>query len=270
MSKSSILFKLRESKNFSQDEMARLIAVSRPSYAAIEKEEKELTVSQVQKICDCFQVSFNDFIDGRVVPLAKVELKKNNKETQQKFKHKNDKNKKSYLRISVPKEKVQLFKEVLLYILGKVGAKPNVGQTVLYKLLYFIDFDYYELFEKQLIGAKYIKNHHGPTPVAFAKIIEKMKKNKDLEEVKVKYFNHTQTKYLPIRKADLSEISAQAIEHVNNVLKKLSDKTATQLSKLSHKDVPWITAQQGEVLDYEAVFYRTRETSVRADADNNL
>ncbi len=45
------------------------------------------------------------------------------------------------------------FKEVLLYILGKVGSLPNVGETVIYKLLYFIDFDYFEMYEEQLIGS---------------------------------------------------------------------------------------------------------------------
>jgi len=31
--------------------------------------------------------------------------------------------------------------------------------TVLYKILYFIDFDYYEKYEEQLMGALYIKNN---------------------------------------------------------------------------------------------------------------
>jgi len=45
-------------------------------------------------------------------------------------------------------DEIEKFKEVLLYILGKVGSKPNIGQTVLYKLLYFIDFNYYEKYEE--------------------------------------------------------------------------------------------------------------------------
>lgn len=69
-----------------------------------------------------------------------------------------------------------------MYILKKVGAKPNVGQMVLYKLLYFIDFDYYELFETQLMGLQYIKNHYGPTPVAFAKLVKDMEKMKKLKK----------------------------------------------------------------------------------------
>ncbi|MDD4141558.1 MAG: hypothetical protein PHR20_02025 [Bacteroidales bacterium] len=34
---------------------------------------------------------------------------------------------------------------VLLYILERCSGKTNVGKTVLYKLLYFSDFNYYEL-----------------------------------------------------------------------------------------------------------------------------
>lgn len=53
---------------------------------------------------------------------------------------------KQEIRVSVPQKKLDKFKEVLLYVLGKVGSKPNVGETVLCKLLYFIDFDYYEKY----------------------------------------------------------------------------------------------------------------------------
>jgi len=56
-------------------------------------------------------------------------------------------------------------------------------------LLYFIDFDYYEKFEEQLIGAKYIKNHFGPTPVAFSEIIAQMEQEGDLTHVTKKYFS---------------------------------------------------------------------------------
>jgi hypothetical protein len=100
------------------------------------------------------------------------------------------------MRVSVPQEKVDKFKEVLLYILNKVGAKPNVGRTVVYKLLYFMDFDYYEQYEEQLIGARYQKNQYGPTPMEFTKIVQRMEQDGDLTEVKNKYFERFQTKYL--------------------------------------------------------------------------
>lgn len=253
MKQGDILLQLREQKSVSQEFLAELLGVSRPSYVAIESGTKELTISQAQKLCDFYQVSFSEFIKGKLAPLASIQVtgqtSSENTET---------------IRIDIPQENLAVFREVLLYVLGKIGSKVNVGQTVLYKLLYFIDFDFYELYERQLIGAKYMHNHYGPTPVGFDTIIEEMIATGELEQVKSAYFRYPQTKYLPRREANLSVIGdALAIKHIDKEIERLSDKSASELTELSHKDVPWISANQGEVLDYEAVFYRTPETSVR-------
>ena len=169
---------------------------------------------------------------------------------------------KSEIRISVPQKNIEMFKEVLLYILGKVGSKPNIGESVLYKLLYFVDFNYYEKYEEQLIGATYIKNHHGPTPKEFIKIVEEMQ-GKDLVKIQNKYFQYPQTKYIPLKDPDLSKLNARELSVIDNVLNKLADMNASQISEYSHNDVPWITTEDGDVIDYEAVFYRTTPYSVR-------
>jgi uncharacterized phage-associated protein len=173
------------------------------------------------------------------------------------------------MRISVPQKNLQKFKEVLLYILNKVGAKENIGETVIYKLLYFIDFDFYEKYEEQLIGATYIKNKYGPTPVEFAKIVEKMIEGKEIEKVKSEYFNFPQTKYLPRRKPDLMNLKANEIEVIDDVLNRLSEMNGSQISAYSHNDLPWMTTADGETIDYESVFYRTPPYSVRAYAEEN-
>ncbi|MCK4673622.1 SocA family protein, partial [candidate division WOR-3 bacterium] len=170
---------------------------------------------------------------------------------------------KPQIRINLPQKNLNKFKEVLLYILNKVGSKPNIGETVIYKLLYFIDFDYYEKYEDQLIGAAYLKNNYGPTPIEFRKVVEKMIKNREIIKVKNKYFVYPQTKYLPLRKPDLSELKATEIEIINNVLNRFSDMNAIQISEYSHNDVPWLTTENGETIEYESVFYRTAPYSVR-------
>jgi len=153
----------------------------------------------------------------------------------------------------------------LIHILRKCGGKPNVGQTVLYKLLYFIDFDYYEKFEEQLIGARYMKNTHGPTPVAFAKIISELEEEGEIETIKSKFYKYDQTKYLvnPNKPIDLSGLSGTEIAHIDGEINRLSGLTAAQISTLSHKDTPWLVAKDKEIMDYEYVFYRPEETSVR-------
>jgi uncharacterized phage-associated protein len=57
------------------------------------------------------------------------------------------------------------------------------------------------------------------------------------------------------------------IEVIDDVLDRLSDMNARQISDYSHNDVPWLTTEEGKTIEYEAVFYRTPAYSVRDDDD---
>jgi uncharacterized phage-associated protein len=174
---------------------------------------------------------------------------------------------KSKVRVSVPQERVDKFKEVLLYVLEQIGARPNIGEAVLCKMLYFIDFDFYEKYEEQLMGATYIKNHHGPTPAAFSNIVKQMEDDGELIRVVKKYFQYDQKKYLPLRSPDLSNFTIREKELIDTVIHSYKNFNAKQMERHSHNDVPWITAENLKPIDYESVFYRTDEFSVRQYAD---
>ena len=251
------LKKLRLKNGYNQTFVASHIGVSRPTYLEIEKGTRDLTVTEANKLADFYGLSLDSLLNQKDIILNISEDKKEEKV-------------KNEIRIDIPQDKVEKMKEVLLYVLSRVGAKPNVGMTVLYKLLYFIDFNYYEKYEDQLIGATYIKNHFGPTPIYFSKIVEDMKKLDELEEVKSQYFLHDQKKFLPKRPANLSKISANELQMIEQVLSQLSDKTAKELSDFSHTDTPWMVKKQGEVLDYESVFYRDVAHSVRDNSYDQL
>ena len=87
----------------------------------------------------------------------------------------------------------------------------------------------------------------------------------ELVEVKSKYFAHDQKKFLPRVEPDLSLLNGQEIEMINDVLRRYAEKSATQLSDMSHRDTPWRVAKEGENLEYEHAFYRPDEFSVRDD-----
>lgn len=232
----------RKLSGLSQVEVAKSLGISRPTYLKLEQGEASPSEQQKAILARVFEVSQDTFEKNAV----------------------EEKTTSDHIEIrEVPKENVGKFKEVLLYILGKVGSRPNIGQTALYKLLYFIDFDYYEKFEEQLIGATYIKNTYGPTPVSFAKIIKQMEGDGKLVEVRSKYFNRDQTKYVPVIEANVATLSGQELKHIDDVLERLAHLSAKQLSELSHKDTPWRVAKDKEILNYEYVFYRPEETSVR-------
>lgn len=243
----------RKKQNLTQEFLAFKIGISRPTYVQIEQNERDLTISEAKKLADVFGIDFNDFIKGQdtsVTAEIKMSLKKAKKEKQE-------------IRISVPQKNLMKFKEVLLYVLSKVGGRPNVGEAVIYKLLYFIDFDFYEKFEEQLMGATYIKNYYGPTPVEFKVITDDMIKNGEIIKVENEYFNYPQRKYLAVRRPNLDILSGREIEHIDDVLARLADKNANEMKNYSHEDIPWKVAEYGKLLSYESVFYRDERYSVR-------
>jgi len=252
-----IVKELRGGQGMSQQELADLLEIPRPAVSAIESGARKVSSDELVRLAEIFQVSV-DFLVG---------LEKKPRVTLPKAKSKARTKRAKEIRINVPQKNLEKFKEVLVYILGVIGAKPNIGETVLYKLLYFVDFDYYEKYEEQLIGATYIKNRFGPSPVEFQEIIEQMIADKEIERLVVPYFDRPQKKYIPLRHPDLSKLSAPEIQLIDEVLGRLSDMGARQISEYSHHDIPWITAEDGARIDYEAVFYRTPQYSVRGYDD---
>ena len=247
--------KLREASGMSQEELAGLVGVSRPSMVNIESGKRKISAQELIQFADIFGLTLDQLVNTSLRPEIGVEESTAADSP------------KESMRISIPRENYDKFREVLLYILAKIGARPNVGQTVLYKLLYFIDFDFYEKYEEQLMGAVYIKNRYGPTPTHFKKLVEEMEAEGSLESVPSKYFKYTQTKYLPRRMPDLSLLTARELQMIDEVTNRLGHMTAAQLSEYSHRDTPWLAAEEGSKINYEMVFYRTPEYSVRSYPD---
>ena len=146
--------RLREELGISQQRLAALLGVSRSTISQIEIGVRKVSADELLKLSEIFNISVEQLLGLRKeLEITIQEAKKRGKVKPQ-------------VRINVPQKNLEKFKEVLLYILNKVGSKPNIGETVIYKLLYFIDFDFYEKYEEQLIGATYIKNRYGPTPIS--------------------------------------------------------------------------------------------------------
>lgn len=242
--------KIREKLGLSQEIMAKKMKISRVAISQIETGNRKTSAEEIVALSNIFNMPTDVLLNVKKDIEVVFETAPRKKE------------KKQEVRISVPQRNLKKFREILLYILDRVGSKPNVGETVLYKLLYFMDFNFYETYEEQLIGATYIKNHHGPTPKEFIKVVEEME-GKELVKIKEKYFQYPLTKYLPLRKSDLTQFKAHEKEIIDDVLNKLSNMNASEISEYSHNDVPWQTTEDGKVIEYESVFYRTQPYSVR-------
>ena len=242
---------LRKAKGLSQEELAKNVSISRPSLAQIELGNRGVDILEMQNLSLVLGFSLDEFMSEDFTIQRVVETKEEKKA------------KKKEERISVPTLQVYKFKNVLLYILERCAGKPNVGETVLYKLLYFSDFNYYELYEEHLTGAQYRRLPYGPVPQKLDDIIGQMIEKHQLQKVKTTYHGLTQTRYLPLEKADLTQLKASEKEVIDRVIEQMSDWSAAAISNYSHKDMPWLASKEGEAINYELVFYREAPFSVR-------
>lgn len=155
------------------------------------------------------------------------------------------------------------FKQVLHYIISRTEPFQNIGAEVIYKLLYFNDFNYYELTELKMTGEAYGKLNHGPVPKHFHSVIAEMKSDELIEEIATTYDLHKQIKYQSLTNPQLTQLSANEIKHIDETLNKYSFMNEYQIEAISYKDMPMIATDDNENIDYDLVFYRSEEMSVR-------
>ena len=241
----------RKAKGLTQDDLAKNIGMSRSSLTQIELGNRSIDVFELQKIAMVLGFSLDQFLSSGFNVASEIAVK-----TAPVMEENN-------IRISVPELNVEKFKTVLLYVLECCAGKPNIGETVLNKLLYFCDFNYYEIYEEHLTGARYKKLPYGPVPQQLESIINQMVANKQLQRIKTEYHGFTQTRYLPLVKPDLTRLSAAEKTVIDDVIRQMSDWNANTISDYSHKDKPWRATEDGKYISYNLVFYRRPPFSVR-------
>ncbi|MBN1373859.1 helix-turn-helix domain-containing protein [Candidatus Dojkabacteria bacterium] len=232
------LRELREERNLTQSYIARKLGISRQTYVLIEKGERDLTLTKAEELARILGISIDQLVNkphtaDRIIDVSFETIR--------------------------PKPNYRKYKEILLYILTKIGAKPNIYKNTIFYILYFIDFDYYKKYKKHIIDATYVKKPVGPKPLYFEKLIKKMAALKEIEIIESKQFAYLQKKYLPTRDPNFSNlVSIQELNHIDWVLARLSNLNITEFENYLKWDAPWQLASNNDTLDYKFVFYRNR------------
>jgi len=161
------------------------------------------------------------------------------------------------MRKSDPKNSAKKLRQVLLYLSGESKLKARLSSSEtrvqkiahlfnklvwsdLYSLLYLIDFDFYEKYEEQLIGGTYIKTsdpHKGVLNLLNTLVNEEERRPP-------------------------GSLTKREKAVVKDAFLFLSG-TERDWLELVQEDIPWVTADENKIIDYETVFYRAPEFSLR-------
>ena len=149
------------------------------------------------------------------------------------------------------------FKMTLHYIIYKCGFRNTVGRTVLHKLLYFSDFNYYELHKESITNETYIKKSRGPVPIHFEDAIAEL-----VDEDKVRLGKRRlpcgkiMNRYFSLEKPSI-DLKKEELEVINKVIKDLSHMNGKQIGEYSLADEPVKRTDSDEFVEYDLVFSRT-------------
>ena len=134
--------------------------------------------------------------------------------------------------------------------------RNTVGRTVLHKLLYFSDFNYYKEFNQSITNESYMKKERGPVPIHFEMAIEEL-----VEESKISLGKRRlpcgkiMNRYFSLKGPEI-DLKNEELTIVNKVIKELSHLNGKQIGEYSLSDYPVKKTENDEIIEYGLVLSR--------------
>ena len=213
--------RLRESRGLSQQYMADVLGMSRPSYDKVEMGTKDLTVLEAQKLSEELGTSF-DIIFMNSEP-------------------------------SIDYDKGR-YKEMIRRFIKYAGADGDgrIPKTKLAKLLYLLDFSWYYDNLESVSGLQYRRIAQGPVPDEFFRVIDEMY---DTEEIDIKVRGKAMMISLneeldPVNNTLLSEAQDKRLREIAAQWKTANTQAIVDYT---HSQLPWRYCEPSELIPYDAI-----------------
>lgn len=156
----------------------------------------------------------------------------------------------------MPKINEKKYKEVILYLAQNLGGEIK-GKKKLAKLLYFVDFDFFEKFEKSITGDVYKALPMGPFPTHMEKVLADMaEENKITIKTKKELAGYIPTEIYTAKGRSDNSFSKDELKILDRIILKYGQLTGKQLEDLTHAEAPYIGTVPNQEIAYELTFYR--------------
>ena len=218
-----LIIKLRKSANLSQEDLAKQLGISRPTLIAIEKGERDITLTELKTISEIFDIPIEIILDEDLRIAQKVDLKKFSEKAFQRFHN--------------------LILECIKY-----GADDDgkITKTKLAKLVYLCDFANYYHFLNPISGFEYRRLAQGPVAIEFFDIIDSD------ESVNVEKKGKAMMVSL-VEQPNSSVFSKKELNLIRNICKKWKSAKTQEIVDFTHSQVPWKVCKERGVIPYSLI-----------------
>jgi len=216
MNISKFLSNIRAKNGWTQEDMAKILGVSRPTYIAIEKGITSMTLDQLNNLANKLGCESADIMAENIVDEEK-------------------------------------YKEVLLQVL-KYGADSDgkIAKTKLAKLIYLADFGWYYHHLESMTGAKYRRLPQGPVPNLYFATLEELIED-GLVNVDVGKDCQMLSLSTAGQMSDPKKLSETEKKLIKEIAYKWLGKRSAEIVKFTHEQLPYKICREGEVIPYELI-----------------
>ena len=246
----------RKSKGMTQELLADHMGLSRSALVKIESGQRVLSASELFQISEILEVSM-DYFFLSTYDETSIQSMVNEREAEY-----------DTQRISEPllKQKKQI--ALLLYLLQQTAGNMNITEKDIPKLMYFCDFNYFEIYEEQLSGSSYFKMNNNVRIENFQQVISALIKNKNLIRIEIQQDQKKEKKLLALSSSNLKCLNAAELEITQQVISSFQGWSAQKISEYLMGDIPLKVTETGNLISYNLAFYRRGFHSVRTYTDD--
>lgn len=213
---------LRTLKGLSQEQVAKTIGVSRPTYTAIEAGKQKLDLEEAQKLAKLFGIGVDELLSGNIPNIEK-------------YKHMIL----TYLRMNLSK--------------AKDGKVPK---TKLAKLLYLADFAWFYEHLESMSGMQYRKMTYGPVPDGFFRALDELEES---GKIVIEHKNTEGKDMFLISESEsnknekIKTLSKDEGVLMKKIAEKWKDKNTNDIVNFTHNQLPYFLCREDELIPYELI-----------------
>ncbi len=150
------------------------------------------------------------------------------------------------------------YKNAILFFAKKI-QNGTLGKLKMMKLLYYLDFDFFEKYGRSVTGDEYLRFDNGPVPRMAEKILKEMKDDQiKITSHEVAKGYNDQQHIEALGDFDINVFDKEELVTLEEVADKWKKFTGTEMKTASHGEAPWISTKPNDVIDYNLVYYRNK------------
>ncbi len=150
------------------------------------------------------------------------------------------------------------YKNAILFFAKKI-QNGTLGKLKLMKLLYYLDFDFFEKYGRPVTGDEYLRFENGPVPRMAEKIIKQMSgKEIKITSRKMPKGYNDQQHIEPLTDFNPESFSKEEILMMEEIADKWEKFTGAEMKSASHGEAPWIATKPNDIIDYNLAYYRNK------------